>query len=266
MADFKDLPKDLQDKMVKWEEQSPANLQLKALQEIVKKTQLVVSELNNLQVKDEKNSGNMGSLLIDIRESLDNMAAQEAPEAIDYSTPIVDAVLKLEKALNASIKTIDVKPNVNVASPNVKIDVPKLDLSKIEKILKTDIPKAFQLAIKSIPSETPDDYTPLIVKFDEMFEILQSIDTASRMKPAPGVIKVTNPDGSAINSAIYDKRLDDTTTLNMIYIGEAVPGTATSAATWRIKRLNVAIGLIIEWSGNGDFTQVWNNRASLTYN
>lgn len=67
-------------------------------------------------------------------------------------------------------------------------------------------------------------------------------------------------------SAIYYKRLDDTTTLNMIYIGEATPGTATSAATWRIKRLDLTAGLIIQWADSGDFTQVWNNRASLTYN
>jgi len=67
-------------------------------------------------------------------------------------------------------------------------------------------------------------------------------------------------------SAIYYKRLDDTTTLNMIYIGEATPGTATSAATWRIKRLDLTAGLIIQWAGTGTFNQVWNNRASLTYN
>lgn len=67
-------------------------------------------------------------------------------------------------------------------------------------------------------------------------------------------------------SAIYYKCLDDTTTTSMIYIGEATPGTATSASTWRIKRLNLTAGLIIQWADSGDFTQVWDNRASLTYN
>ena len=71
---------------------------------------------------------------------------------------------------------------------------------------------------------------------------------------------------AGVATPVYDKRLDDTTTLNMIYIGEAVPGTATSAATWRIKRLDVTVGLIIQWADSGDFTQVWDNRASLTYN
>lgn len=67
-------------------------------------------------------------------------------------------------------------------------------------------------------------------------------------------------------SAVYYKRLDDTTTANMIYIGEATPGTATSAATWRIKRLNLTSGLIIQWAGTGTFNQVWDNRAALSYN
>ena len=66
-------------------------------------------------------------------------------------------------------------------------------------------------------------------------------------------------------SAVYYKRLDDTTTTNMIYIGEATPGTATSAATWRIKRLNIATGLVIQWADSGNFSQVWDNRAGLTY-
>jgi len=101
--------------------------------------------------------------------------------------------------------------------------------------------------------------------FDEIYKVLATIPVVEynnalyRMQG--------NQDGSlAVGTTIYDKRLDDTTTLNMIYIGEAVPGTATSAATWRIKRLNIATGLIIEWAANGNLTQVWDNRASLTYN
>lgn len=67
-------------------------------------------------------------------------------------------------------------------------------------------------------------------------------------------------------SAVYYKRLDDTTTASMIYIGEATPGTLTSAASWRIKRLDLTSGLIIQWAGSGAFTQVWDNRAALSYN
>jgi hypothetical protein len=52
-----------------------------------------------------------------------------------------------------------------------------------------------------------------------------------------------------------------------IYIGEAVPGTATSSATWRIKRV-VFTGDDSEtlWAdGDSNFNNVWDNRAALSY-
>ena len=61
-------------------------------------------------------------------------------------------------------------------------------------------------------------------------------------------------------------RLDDVGG-GVTYIGEAIPGTALSAATWRIKRMTeVDPDLTIEWAdGNHAFDNVWNNRASLSY-
>lgn len=67
-------------------------------------------------------------------------------------------------------------------------------------------------------------------------------------------------------AAIYDKRLDDTSTANAIYIGEAAVGVATSAASWRVKRLDISSGLVVEYAGTGTFNQIWDNRTSLTYN
>ena len=51
------------------------------------------------------------------------------------------------------------------------------------------------------------------------------------------------------------------------YFGEAVPGTATSAAGWQILRMNVS-GTVTSFKyANGDsgYTNVWDNRTSLTY-
>jgi hypothetical protein len=48
--------------------------------------------------------------------------------------------------------------------------------------------------------ELPEnDNQPVISKLDDVVQWLESIDTASRMKPLPGNMKVTNPDGSAIS-------------------------------------------------------------------
>lgn len=49
------------------------------------------------------------------------------------------------------------------------------------------------------------------------------------------------------------------------YVGEATIGTATSAASWRIKRVDSSSGTVIQWAGTGVFDQVWDNRASLSY-
>lgn len=62
-------------------------------------------------------------------------------------------------------------------------------------------------------------------------------------------------------------RLDDTTTANVTYVGEAVVGTSESSSGWRIKRIDETTGLVITWAdGNANFDNNWNNRASLTYN
>lgn len=62
------------------------------------------------------------------------------------------------------------------------------------------------------------------------------------------------------------KNLIDATGVGGItYVGEAVPGTATSTAGWRISKIEVVGTLTtITWAGGGRFDQVWNDRASLT--
>jgi hypothetical protein len=52
----------------------------------------------------------------------------------------------------------------------------------------------------------------------------------------------------------------------VLYLGEAATGSATSAAVWRIQKINTASGVQITWAGgSASFTNVWNNRASLSY-
>jgi hypothetical protein len=51
------------------------------------------------------------------------------------------------------------------------------------------------------------------------------------------------------------------------YVGESEPGTPAGTAAWRIKRLTEAgTALTIEFAnGNQDFSDAWDQRASLTY-
>jgi len=59
--------------------------------------------------------------------------------------------------------------------------------------------------------------------------------------------------------------IDSTTNSLYTYYCEAVPGTASSAASWRISRMTNATG-VIQWAdGDAGFDNVADNRASLTY-
>lgn len=63
-------------------------------------------------------------------------------------------------------------------------------------------------------------------------------------------------------------RVDDTHgTPDITYVGEADPGSLTSAAVWRVKRItdDGTEFTTVQWAGTGVFDQIWDDRASLTY-
>ena len=68
-----------------------------------------------------------------------------------------------------------------------------------------------------------------------------------------------------VSPKTYTTKIDQATT-DVMYIGKAVPGTLGSAASWQIQRLtSVGDDLDVEFAAAGEFSQIWNNRASLSY-
>ena len=58
----------------------------------------------------------------------------------------------------------------------------------------------------------------------------------------------------------------DQVSSTLSYIGEAAPKSTTSAAVWRIRRLNTASGIELFYAdGDTRFDNIWDNRASLIY-
>lgn len=60
----------------------------------------------------------------------------------------------------------------------------------------------------------------------------------------------------------------DGATPETIYRGRALPGTATSAASWRVERISIAADgdvSILFADGNDSYDNIWDNRASLSY-
>lgn len=59
----------------------------------------------------------------------------------------------------------------------------------------------------------------------------------------------------------------DQSIVGVTYIGQAQPGTAKSAAAWRIKRVTESgAETSVDWAeGSAEFTHIWDDRAALSY-
>jgi len=101
---------------------------------------------------------------------------------------------------------------------------------------------------------------------------LSDIDTTTT---APAVGDVLAWDGSnwiptdVSEMPQYIKQVDFDDSNNYIYTGEALPGTATSAASWRITRVEF-VGSdedVVKLYADGDanFDNIWDNRGVLAY-
>lgn len=266
--DYSKISPELRAKLEELDKQRPENQSLQKLQDIA----LMLQEI--IMTDDEKRKGSnktieeFGALLTDARESLQTIANKEDKEFPDFAKPITDLLDKLVEAVNSKEYSpkIDVKvPDINVPTPQVTVDVDAPDMKGIEKLLKTEMPRAFEEAISKIPLTEIPEYPD---RWDEVLEWLESIDNASRMKPVfPTQLKVVNPDGSPIGgSATYITILrEDSGDPQITYVGKALPGTATSDSAWQIASLDENTNLDLLYADGGAFTQVYDNREGLTY-
>ena len=65
--------------------------------------------------------------------------------------------------------------------------------------------------------------------------------------------------------AALESRFDTTTTTDAVYIGKALPGSATSAAAWQIVKIDTAAGSKIYADDVTAFTKIWNDRTTYGY-
>lgn len=89
----------------------------------------------------------------------------------------------------------------------------------------------------------------------------------------PVRVKIENSLGQLINPA-SDETLSlvdnisrvDQASDTIIYIGRALPTALTSEASWRISRVDTSVSLETLFAdGNGNYDNIWDNRASLSY-
>ena len=82
-------------------------------------------------------------------------------------------------------------------------------------------------------------------------------------------VRSISPGSSAgvVSIAPKTKKFDQASPTTL-YLGEAAPGTLTSQPLWRVKRITFSAGgdvTAVEYAGIGSESQVWDNRASLSY-
>jgi len=94
--------------------------------------------------------------------------------------------------------------------------------------------------------------------------------------PTSNVVGIKNVSNAKINPATEEKQnqiignyafiFDNTSTVNVAYVGTAPIGSATNSAVWRIKKIDETSGVVITWAdGDDSFNNIWDNRVSLTY-
>jgi hypothetical protein len=229
---YSKLPTEVQALIEQAEKNKPENQQLEVLSDVALMLQEIINLLDSQQ--NDKTVENLGALLMDMRESLDTLKNRADPTLPDFSKPVVKAITSLDKSFNKAIKGLpkpDFNPNIKVDSPDVHVSPPDVDLRGVEKVLKNEVPKAFEKAIKLLPLSPELDLTPLQDDLDKLYKMmsdkLESIDNGTRLKPQfPNTLKVTNTDGSPINAGkLVTEEFD--------YIGVGYPDATTETYSYK---------------------------------
>lgn len=99
------------------------------------------------------------------------------------------------------------------------------------------------------------------VPLDEDLVILTNASEAQNFKITLADLKIALGDLSVATLTTLLDTVGDT-----MYVGKALPGSLPSEAKWSIQRVTTVVDdLQVEWASSGAFTQVWDNRLSLSY-
>jgi len=190
---------------------------------------------------------------------------------IDFTTlekTIVDEVSKLaknQKAPIVDVKASDVTVNVDTKEFTKGLtellkavqglefpEVPKTDLSKVEKKLDDSNKYLKEISEKRFGGGGGGgNGSPYVDATGKPVVVELTVD---------GKIPV-----EAGATSTYESYNDTTSDTNLVYLGKALPGTATSAAGWQIKRYNKSAGHTSFADDTTTFTLIWDNRSSYGY-
>lgn len=196
----------------------------------------------------------------DVVESLEDLGSK-LTKAIEDSktTPVTEVSIKnIEQAKQKTVSITnldDLKQYFDDVAKSIEDNQPIVNVSKQVVEFPT-------LASKPIAVRLSDGkkfYNALAT----MASNFNTNGLATSAKQDEIVTAIGNIGGSTNYTTRIAEKSDNT---NITYIGNAVIGTATSAASWQIKRFDSTSGLIKLWAdGDDSFNNIWDNRESLSY-
>lgn len=181
---------------------------------------------------------------------------------VDIDTKgIISSVERLQQAVEGSKETIEPQEIIDytelLGEVIKKLEKPGYDYSKIEELLGVISKKE------------------VVLPLDEKGRVKVSVDkvsmggrgSLSSTESAKLLTLATEETLQAVLAAsgggAYTTRLDEGATYT--YVGKAVAGTASSAASWQIQRYTADYSQGIFADGDSNFDNVWDNRATLSY-
>lgn len=217
------------------------------------------------------------SALDTVCQKLDEIPKEnpEMPEAVEEVT--IKNISDFTAALKPLIEVISKKdykpvftPNIQVESPEVEVEVPEIDMKPVaeaidslkKELTRLEQPELDLTQLINATSATTDAINGLrfpVPNYILPFKATDGKATQIQLDSSgnlPVVAGTTN----------YKKKIDKATT-DIIYIGSAALGSATSSAVWQIKKIDKTVtdNVTITFADAGAFTATWDDRATESY-
>lgn len=185
---------------------------------------------------------------------LDTSAVEKAIKGLklDVKAPIINTektdIKPLQDLMLDMVKAVQAQKPVKI--PKFP-EIPVTDLTKVETKLDKSNKLLKEITEKKFGGGGGGNGTPYIDGTGKPMNVVLS----------GGAIPVVSGGSVTYITILREKTGDPQTT----YIGKALPGTATSDASWQIASLDENTNLDLLYADGGAFTQVYDNREGLTY-
>lgn len=200
--------------------------------------------------------------LTPVVNAIASIPKQEKPESTkEYLSKLIREIQLLSSKVGKIKTNVEVKPVVKTKQQKINLQ-PVID--KLDEILNKETPQGRVVAYgggggKSAFKNSDGTDAKALVDSDGTQNV-NVLNTPTVTIGNTPTVDIGNKRKYAIQVAV------DSGDTNITYVGEALPGTATSGALWRIQSINETSGTVVTWAdGDSNFDNIWDNREGLSY-